>query len=87
MQTYETSATVEEPGQVRVAGVPFAPGTEVEVTISPKRRSAEEFTAAWRRICAELRSRPGLQNITDENSREEIGLYRATPSNDGRGDS
>ncbi len=37
MNTYETSATVEDQGQVRVAGVPFAPGTEVEVTIKPAR--------------------------------------------------
>ena len=36
MKAYETSATVEDLGQVRVAGVPFAPGTEVEVVISPK---------------------------------------------------
>jgi hypothetical protein len=36
VETYETSATVEDRGEVRVAGVPFAPGTEVEVTISPK---------------------------------------------------
>ena len=36
MEIYETSATVEDRGQVHVAGVPFAPGTEVEVTISPK---------------------------------------------------
>ena len=27
MNTYETSATVEAQGEVRVAGVPFAPGT------------------------------------------------------------
>jgi hypothetical protein len=36
MNTFETSATVEEHGQVRVAGVPFAPGTEVEATVTPK---------------------------------------------------
>ncbi len=36
MNTYETFATVEAKGQVRVAGVPFAPGTEVEVTIREK---------------------------------------------------
>ena len=41
MSNYETSATVEEHGRVLVAGVPFAPGTEVEVTISPKVRSEE----------------------------------------------
>jgi len=39
MQVFETSATVEDRGQVRVDGVPFAPGTEVEVTISPKLKS------------------------------------------------
>ena len=36
MKTYETLATVEAQGQVRVGGVPFAPGTEVEVTIREK---------------------------------------------------
>jgi hypothetical protein len=77
MQSYETSTTVEEQGQVRVAGVPFAPGTEVEVTISPKRRPAEEFTVAWRLLCAQLRSRPSVQNITDELIHEEIDRYRA----------
>lgn len=45
MQTYETSATVEDQGQVCVAGVPFAPGTEVEVAISAGRTSKAEVTA------------------------------------------
>lgn len=34
MSSFETTATVEEQGEVRVAGVPFAPGTEVEVIIN-----------------------------------------------------
>ena len=79
MSTFETSATVEDQGRVQVVGVPFAPGTEVEVTISPKRHAADEFTTAWRRVCTELRGRPGLQNITDEDIREEIDRYRAAP--------
>lgn len=33
MNTFETIATVEDHGQVRVGGVPFEPGTRVEVTI------------------------------------------------------
>lgn len=41
MAAYETSAKVQAEGEVRVGGVPFAPGTEVEVTISPKLRSNE----------------------------------------------
>jgi hypothetical protein len=44
MSSYETSATVEEQGRVFLAGVPFAPGTEVDITISPKRRSEGEGT-------------------------------------------
>jgi hypothetical protein len=77
MNSYETSATVQEQGRVLVAGVPFAPGTEVEVTINPKRRSPEEFSAAWRRLCAELRSRTGLSNITENEIADEIDRYRA----------
>jgi hypothetical protein len=77
MSTFETSATVQELGTVHVAGVPFAPCTEVEVTISPNRRPAEEFVAAWQRVCAELRGRPSLQNVTEEDIREEIDRHRA----------
>src|SRR5687767_14559035 len=36
MTTYETSATVEEDGQLHVTGVPFAPGARVDVVVSPK---------------------------------------------------
>jgi hypothetical protein len=42
MSIFETSGTVEEQGRLHVAGVPFAPGTEVEITISPKVRAGEE---------------------------------------------
>jgi hypothetical protein len=42
MKIYETSATVEDQGRVRLAGVPFDAGTEVDITISPKRRSEEK---------------------------------------------
>lgn len=43
MNTYETTATVEVHGQLLVVRVPFAPGTEVDVKISPKAGSAEEM--------------------------------------------
>jgi len=79
VNSYETSATVEDHGQVRLASVPFAPGTEVEVTLSRKRCLPEEFAVAWQRLCAELRGRPALKDITDENIREEIDRYRAAP--------
>ena len=34
MNSYETSAIVEEQGRILLAGVPFAPGTQVEVVIN-----------------------------------------------------
>jgi hypothetical protein len=57
MKTYETSATVEEQGHVRVAGVPFAPGTEVQVTISPKRRAEDDLTPPDHAAVAAARDR------------------------------
>jgi hypothetical protein len=46
MSTFETSATVEAQGQVRVAGVPFEPGTRVQVTITPTENGTEFPSAA-----------------------------------------
>src|SRR5215207_8364757 len=33
--TFETSATVEEDGQLHVSGLPFAPGARVDVVVRP----------------------------------------------------
>jgi hypothetical protein len=77
MQAYETSATVQGAGEIRVAGVPFEPGTEVEVSISPRRKPAEDFAAAWERVCRQMRATPTLQNITDDEIRAEIDAHRA----------
>jgi hypothetical protein len=65
MNTYETTATVEDLGQVRVAGVPFAPGTEVEVMIRAKVAAdagrplahAEEARVRMRDLFARVRAR------------------------------
>jgi hypothetical protein len=57
MKAFETSATVEQQGRVFLAGVPFAPGTEVDVTISPKLGSAAEVTRADEAAIAAARER------------------------------
>ena len=57
MSIFETSGTVEEYGRVLVAGVPFAPGTEVEITISPKVRSANEASHSDDEALAAARGR------------------------------
>lgn len=77
MDTYETSATVKDQGRLEVVGVPFAPGTQVEVSISAKRPAGEDFAATWRRVCAELRGLPTVQCLTDADIGEVIDRYRA----------
>jgi hypothetical protein len=51
MNAFETCTTVPPEGEIRLNGVPFAPGTEVEVTISPRRQTGDAFKAAWERVC------------------------------------
>jgi hypothetical protein len=77
MKAFEISTTVQPHGDVRVVGVPFAPGTEVEVTISPKRKSAAEFAEAWQRVSAELRQLPEAGSISDADIQKEIDDFRA----------
>jgi len=77
MKAYETTATVESTGQVRVSGVPFQPGTEVDVIVAAKRASVEEFAGAWEKLCREFRNTPHVNNITEEDVQEEMNDYRA----------
>ena len=76
MNIYETSTTVRPDGHIDVAGVPFAPGTLVEVTIHPMRKTAEEFTTAWERVCKLMRTSTAVP-LSDEEIQKEIDDYRA----------
>ena len=44
MPAYETTATIESGGELRLSDVPFEPGTQVEVFVLPKRSSAQSLT-------------------------------------------
>jgi hypothetical protein len=77
MRVFETTATVRPEGEIQLSGVPFAPGTEVEVSVSEKRKSSEAFVAAWNRVCGELRDEPHLRAISDDEIEGEISAYRA----------
>ena len=77
MNSFDTSATVQSTGDILVAGVPFAPGTEVEIVISPKRKSAAEFSLAWERLCGQLRTLPHVASLSDDDLQHEIDDYRA----------
>ncbi|MDA0835228.1 MAG: hypothetical protein O2955_06520 [Planctomycetota bacterium] len=46
MSEFETSATVEEHGRVLLDGVPFAPGTEVDITITVKPLHKDQLTTS-----------------------------------------
>jgi hypothetical protein len=41
MNHYETSATIGGQGDLHLAGLPFTPGTEVEIVVSPKPAAAD----------------------------------------------
>ncbi len=48
MNPFETTSTVEAAGQVHVSGVPFEPGTQVEVTIKPASNGGQTTATADR---------------------------------------
>ncbi|MGH7914102.1 MAG: hypothetical protein ACREPW_05565 [Candidatus Binataceae bacterium] len=62
MNTYETSATVEEHGQVRLVGLPFEPGTEIEVTIREKSSAETANFEATRARMKDLFARVRARN-------------------------
>lgn len=53
MQPYETSATIENAGQLRLDDVPFPTGTRVAVTIRPQLAPREQ-PSACRQLFAAL---------------------------------
>jgi hypothetical protein len=57
MNTYETFATVQSEGQVHVTGVPFEPGTEVEVIITAKPRPQDDLSHSKELALAASRER------------------------------
>lgn len=71
MDIYETVATVEDKGQVRVAGVPFEPGTEVEVTIKPAHNGGRAPVGA-----ATERSTRLFAALDKARNTEPVGLLR-----------
>lgn len=77
MTAYETTATIESGGELRLSDVPFEPGTQVEVFVLPKRPSADERVAQWNKICELIRRTPGISEITEEDIQKEIADHRA----------
>jgi hypothetical protein len=55
MNAFEVSVIVGEQGRVLVAGVPFAPGTEVEVTVREKAADAHDSSEKLAETPAKMR--------------------------------
>jgi hypothetical protein len=72
MNNYETSATVQGQGVVSVGGVPFATGTQVQVSISPLAPvESTPLQAGGEDIFAEMR--PFMVDVKNaDDSREAI---------------
>jgi len=77
MKAFETTTIVEPTGEIRVAGVPFMAGTEVEVIVSAKRRSGEDFRRTWEEVCRQLRSQSVAAAVSDEEIQAEVTAHRA----------
>ena len=77
MKSFETSATVLPTGEIRIAGLPLTPGTEVDVIVSPKRQPPDEFRRTWELVCQQLRAQPQLHDISDADIEAEIKAHRA----------
>jgi hypothetical protein len=76
MKAYETSATVGEQGKVQLAGVPFAPGTQVEVVISPiEDGAAASASEASRRAAALFMAMDKARNVESVNPFRRAELY------------
>jgi hypothetical protein len=75
MSTYETSTTVGGQGEIHVAGVPFQPGTEVEVVISPKITGASSGSEAGNRVGPLLTALDHARNIEPIGSLRREELY------------
>jgi hypothetical protein len=75
MSTYETSTTVGGHGEIHVAGVPFQPGTEVEVVISPKTTDTPPRSDAGDRVGPLLAALDRARNVEPIGSLRRDELY------------
>lgn len=75
MTTYETSAVVQEQGRILLVGVPFAPGTHVEVTVSPTPSTAPPVAPGVDRAARLLAALDTARNVTPIGAFDREELY------------
>jgi hypothetical protein len=75
MSNYETFTTVGGHGEIHLVGVPFQPGTEVEVVVSPKKTDSESPADANHRLVALLSALDHAHNTEPIGSLRREELY------------
>ena len=78
MNTVTKKTKVESNGWLKIQAPPELENQEVDVIIIPKRPTASERVAAWRRLCDETQELPNAKDITDEDIQREIDEHRAS---------
>ncbi|MCI0335072.1 MAG: hypothetical protein L0228_17830 [Planctomycetes bacterium] len=75
MADYETITTVGGLGDIHLVGVPFQPGTEVEVVVTPKKTNGEPVVDADQRLTALLSALDHAHNAEPIGSLRREELY------------
>jgi len=75
MNAYETFATVARHGEIHLVGVPFQPGTEVEVVVSPKKTDSASAADADHRLVTLLSALDHAHNTEPIGSLRRDELY------------
>lgn len=75
MSAYETSTTVSGQGEIHLSALPFQPGTEVEVIVSPKKPEIPLIADNGRRTTALLSALDHAHNVESIGSLRRDQLY------------
>jgi hypothetical protein len=75
MSDYETITTVGGHGEINLVGVPFQPGTEVEVVVSPKKSDSATLPDARHRLVTLLSALDHAHNTEPIDSLRREELY------------
>ena len=75
MKAFETTATVDAQGSVRLSGVPFEPGTRVDVTITPALASIQAGSDPAPRAARLFAAMDAARNVDPVGALKRADLY------------
>jgi len=75
VSAYETSTTISGQGEIHLSALPFQPGTEVEVTVSPKKSDSPLIADDGHRTSTLLSALDHAHNVESIGSLKRDELY------------